>query len=124
YGLVQWEYNAALDPSVFEFSEEPVGATVWDGTPVTFSSVVASGGDLIPTFQWEQSINDGASWDPIPGAETASYALTPATVAMDRNQYRVVVTRGAETLTSEPALLRVGDGEPVQPGGVVAHFRF
>ncbi len=64
--------------------------------------------NISATYQWQ--VNTGSGWNNIPGAENNSLVIDPATLAMNGNQYRVIVAASCnanETVTSDPATLTV-----------------
>ena len=86
-------------------SGQPQNATICAGTNNTFT-VNASGSNL--TYQWQVSTPAVPAFTNIPGATASSYPVTAATVAMNLNQYRVIVTGTCSpSVTSSPAVLNV-----------------
>ena len=67
---------------------QPVNVTTCAGTNASFT-VVAAG--TAPTYQWQVSTDGGATFTNIASATSASYTITGVTVAMNNNQYHVVV---------------------------------
>jgi hypothetical protein len=76
---------------------QPVSQTVNSGSPATFT-VVASGAS---SYQWDRN------GQPIAGATSASYTLSPATSANDGDSYTVIVSNSVGSVTSSAAVLRV-----------------
>ncbi len=114
-----------FDPGLFEIAVQPASRILWVGEDVTFATVVDSGGPY--STQWEISVDQGVTWTEIDGATSDSYSIESVDLSLDRNQYRAVVTRDDDpsmTLTTDAAVLRVGDGEVPEPQNVVAHYRF
>lgn len=73
---------------------QPANASICSLTNTTFS-VVATGTDL--SYQWQERVGAGAFTNIVnggvySGATTAALTLTGATLAMNTNQYRVIVT--------------------------------
>jgi hypothetical protein len=84
---------------------QPANTTACAGANATFT-VAATGTGL--TYSWEVSTNGGTSWTPVtPAATTATLTLTGVTIAMNNNQYHVIVTSGATSTTSTAAILTV-----------------
>jgi hypothetical protein len=90
---------------------QPVATSVCVGQNTSYS-VVATGAGL--TYQWQNSVNGGVTWNNIAngaifsGVTTATLNITGATAAMNNNQYRVVVTGTcAPAVNSAAALLTV-----------------
>ncbi|MEZ5018221.1 MAG: hypothetical protein R2800_14275 [Flavipsychrobacter sp.] len=93
---------------------QPVNSTICEGTNTSFS-VTATGTSI--TYQWQVSTNGGATWTNLANggiysnATTATLNLTAASVAVNNNQYRCVVsgtctpaaTSNAATLTINTA---------------------
>ena len=81
----------------------PADVTVCDGQNATFT-VTATGTGL--TYQWQE--DSGGGFNNISGATSASYTRTPATAAMNGNQFRVVITGLCPTpVTTTAATLTV-----------------
>lgn len=68
---------------------QPASVTLCAGGSNTFS-VTATGTGI--TYQWQLSIDGGATWSNIGGATTASYTVSAVTAGMNGNRYRCVVT--------------------------------
>lgn len=77
-------------PNVASLSS-PVTAT--EGTPLNLS-VIASGNPTL-TYQWTKN------GTPIPSAAAATFSL-PTTTVSDSGVYRVVITNGVDSFTSDP----------------------
>lgn len=121
--------NAVLHPSEFlveaTFHEHPEDVIAHVGTPAVFTANFISNAPVPPILQWEVSADDGATWTPIAGANSESYTIAAASLAENRNQYRLKATTADEAVViSEAALLRVGDGVAPPPANVVAHYSF
>lgn len=91
---------------------QPISATVAINGSVSFT-VVATGSPL-PTYQWQRSKDNGATWaalsngtDGIAGVTTSQLLLTGVAAAMDRQQFRVVVTSTGGNVTSSAVTLSV-----------------
>lgn len=95
----------------------PANAVECVGNNAVFS-VVATGTGL--TYQWQISTNGGTTFTDIPAATTASYTESSVTLAMNNNQYRVVITGTCPLpVTSPAATLSVGNAAAIntQPVG-------
>lgn len=90
-------------------SSQPVSSTIISGNSATFS-VVASGTDL--TYQWQEKIAMGEFMNII-NATNASYTIPTTTLAQNGNQYRVIITQGACSVTSDIATLTVNPAIPI-----------
>jgi len=100
-----------VDATAPVITTQPVDATTLEGTSVSFT-VAATGNSL--EYQWRR---DGFD---IPGANGATYALTP-TFADDGTVLTVVVTNPGGSVTSAPAVLGVELAPPAittQPSAV------
>ena len=98
----------AADP-VISISAQPAPITVPEGATATFSVTATVNNGVTPTYQWEKSDDNGATWTAIAGATSAEY-VTAATVFADddQDQYRVVISStGAQDVTSAPVILTV-----------------
>lgn len=97
--------TVAAAPVPVAISAQPVSTSV--AAPVTATFSVAATGSPAPTYQWQLSIDGGATFANITGATSASYT-TPATATTDTGrQYRVVVTNSQGSVNSAAATLSV-----------------
>lgn len=87
-----------------QITTQPQAASVDDGATASFS-VTASGTTL--AYQWQRNGAD------IAGATSATFALAPATLADDGASFRVVVSNGGGSVTSNGAALTVRAVAPV-----------
>lgn len=107
--------DAALSPveflnfshAILHFAFHPDEVTTPAGAAAAFSALAGGGGQDTLIYQWQVSADDGASWTNIAGAKSAFYTNEFVTSADDGNQYRVVASRGDDSVISEAALLRV-----------------
>lgn len=99
-GWRQIKYDLCCDTSITTpvITTQPEDQTVTDGEEANFL-VVATGVGL--TYQW---LLNGVE---ILGATNSSYNLLEATLAMNGDEYSVVITNEAGSVTSETALLTV-----------------
>jgi hypothetical protein len=91
---------------------EPADVTVDEGEPASFSVTVNPDG---ADAQWFVSTDDGATFEPVDGATSYTYAIPATTAAQSGNLYQVVVNVYGQADTSRPALLVV-DAAPVVTG--------
>ena len=94
--------------ALLTITEQPQDTTVDALTDATFAVDYVGTGAETATIQWEASVNGGGAWSPIAGA--TGFDLTIATtdpLFLDGNQFRAVVTSGAQTFTSDAATLTV-----------------
>jgi sugar lactone lactonase YvrE len=76
----------------------------------SFSVAATTNFDGLLSYQWQVSVDDGSTWANVSGATGDSLSLSGLTTASDNGAlYRVLVSaEGAETATSDSALLTVG----------------
>ena len=94
-------------------TQQPADAAVCSGSPATFTTVGTAVGGV--TYQWQISTTgiggpytNLANGAPYSGVTLSTLTINPATVAMNGNYYRAVVTGScAPTATSNPARLTV-----------------
>lgn len=117
--------NAAIltvntPPSV---NSQPTNSSVCAGNTATFN-VTAAGSGL--SYQWQESIDGGASYNNLPnaapysGVNTATLSISPTILAMNNYRYRVIVTGSCPpAATSNGAVLTVGTALTItsQPTG-------
>lgn len=98
----------APSPTAPSITTQPVAQTVFAPAAATFTVVAAGTSPL--SYQWQESPAGSASFTDIAGATSASYT-TPATSSTDSGeQFRVVVTNSAGSVTSNTVALQVGSG--------------
>lgn len=83
---------------------QPADQFVCPGNNATFT-VVAPGTGI--TYQWQVSIDGGATFNNVPGATAASLTITGVTAGMNGYQYHVIVTSSCGTNTSSNATLNL-----------------
>ncbi|MCX6373691.1 MAG: lamin tail domain-containing protein [Actinobacteria bacterium] len=97
--------NTASPPSIPPaITTQPLGQTVNDGQPVTFSA--AASGSPVPTVKWQESPDGGTTWNDVPGATSTSLVFTAA-AAVSGHRYRAVFSSILGTATSDAATLTV-----------------
>ncbi len=117
-----WKFDNVSLASVgsgFQITAQPQSRTVYEGSTVNFSATVVSAKPL--SFQWQRGTSD------IPGANSATLTL-PQVDASDVGTYRVIVSDGTTTLTSDPATLATkpsgtGFRRAVEIQGPLAYWR-
>ena len=90
------------------FTLQPSNQSVEEGTTAAFT--VAATGVPTPTYQWQVSVNSGASWANVTGgtgATSTTYTTPILTLADTGNQYRCVATNSLGTVNSNAATLTV-----------------
>ena len=85
--------------------DSPQTVIVEEGNPASFTVAVKAvgiGADSSHTFQyqWEKLNPDTKEWEPIPGAEKATYTIASVTADLDSTKYRAVVTSYPKNLGS------------------------
>ncbi len=99
--------NVATTPVI---SAHPANTVKCVGQTATFT-VGTTGSVPAPNiFQWQVSTNGGVSWTNLTtgGSYTATLTVANVTLAMNNNQYRVIVTNFCgQTITSNAAVLTV-----------------
>jgi len=91
-------------------SQHPQNATICSGNNATFS-VTATGAN--PTYQWQLSTDGGNTFNNIPGGTSSSLTVTNATVAMNNNRYRCVVSACPPAINSNSAILTVANSATI-----------
>ena len=98
--------NVIVDcPSVPVISQQPVSQTVEAPAAATFSAIIT--GFPAPTFQWQRSIDAGATWNDIPGATSATYTTPPTSLDDAGIRFRIVAVNSAGTVRSSVTSLGV-----------------
>src|SRR5690606_32322845 len=84
---------------------QPQAQAALTGTPVSFTT--SAKGTPPIHYQWQRSVDQGATWTDIPGATATTYTFT-ATFADFNTRYRAAVTNPASTVHTLAAELQVG----------------
>ena len=95
--------------TVATIGTQPANQSACIPNPVTFS-VAATGTGL--GYQWQISTNGGGTFTNIAGATSATYTINPTTIAMNGNQFRVLVSSTCapgSPITSSVATLTVNN---------------
>ena len=96
--------TAVTTPSI---TAQPTGNTVTEGSAAEFS-ITATAGSENPTYQWQQSTDNGSNWTNIESATSASYTTETTNTSMSGFQYRCVVTSASGvSVISSAAILTV-----------------
>ncbi|HRX92871.1 MAG TPA: T9SS type A sorting domain-containing protein, partial [Chitinophagaceae bacterium] len=109
---------ASLTVNTFpQITAQPQSATICESQGNTFSVVATTGiGSL--TYQWQVSTNGGSSWINLTGATSSSYSVSLATAGASGYQYRVIVTAGCGSVTSNAATLTVNTYPVITLGSI------
>jgi len=103
-----------------EITQHPVSLTLCEGATATFT--VSAGLTTNPSYQWERSLDGGATWAPIAGVTTSTYTIAAVVTADNNTAYRAVVSSTCgSSVTSLPAFLTVNELPEItdQPDDVV-----
>ncbi len=84
---------------------QPASTTVASGTSATFS--VAANGSPTPTYQWQSSLDGGATFQAITGATATTYTTGVLSQSDSGTFFDVVVTNSNGSVTSSSATLTV-----------------
>lgn len=109
-GKLKGSANDIQTPSI---TGQPQNKKVTAGETAEFS-VTASAGSETPTYQWQQSTDNGQSWSDIDGATNDTYSIEATTTSMSGYQYRCVVTSasGVSVISSAATLTVTKKTEP------------
>lgn len=86
----------------------PKDANVVSGQPLILS--VTTTATTSPTYQWQISIDGGATFSNISGATSTSYSLPSIANEDSETQFRVVASNGFGSTTSTPTTVTVSNG--------------
>ena len=108
--------STVTTPSI---TAQPTGNTVTEGSAAEFS-ITATAGSETPTYQWQQSTDNGSNWTNIESATSASYTTGTTTTSMSGFQYRCVVTSasGVSVISQAATLTVQAKPAPVPVTGV------
>jgi hypothetical protein len=87
-------------------TSQPANLTICEGANTSFSVVATTGSGSL-SYQWQFSTNGGGTWTDIPGATSATFNQTLVPVGQNGYRFRVVITAGCGTVTSNAAILTV-----------------
>ncbi len=92
---------AGIAPSI---TRNPENEQVTVGDTVSFT--VAASGNPQPTYQWQVKIG-AADWSNIDSATADTYTISPASLEMNGNQYRCIITNSLGNAATKEVLLTV-----------------
>lgn len=104
FGLWTMDDVSVYEPLAPVVTGQPASATAVAGTVQQFSA--AASGAYVPTVQWQESSDAGATWSNITGA-TSSTLSVDAAYGLDGYRYRAVFTNAQGSDTSLAATLTV-----------------
>jgi uncharacterized repeat protein (TIGR03803 family) len=105
------------------FSLHPSNQTVTAGQNATFN--VSASGTPSPTFQWQESIDSGSTWNNLAegsaysGTTSSSLTVTATIIGQNGHRYRAMASNTAGSVSSNVAILTV-DPVSVAPA-ITAH---
>jgi gliding motility-associated-like protein len=99
----------ACGPETTVFPAAPIIHLCEDAPPIELEALLIGNQYVNPAFQWQQSFDQGVTWNDIPGATGNTYTLPP--LMAGTSFYRFVVADGAGNLSSENC--RVNSGTKV-----------
>ena len=91
-------------------SGQPQNQSVCTGNNATFN-VTATG--LNVSYQWQLSVDGGANYNNIGGANSSSYTVAGVTIGMNNYRYRCIISACPPSVTSNAATLTVSNGPAV-----------
>jgi len=97
-------------PPTIQSPPQPASAN--PGQSASFS--VTAAGSAPFTYQWQMELSGGSSFTPISGATSSSYTTAALALTDNGDQFEVIVTNSAGSVTSTPALLTVTNA-PLAP---------
>lgn len=83
---------------------QPAAQSATAPEPATFSVTVTG---TAPGYQWQRSTDNGATWADIAGATAASHTTGSTDLSMNGQQFRVVASNSAGSVTSAAVVLTV-----------------
>lgn len=96
--------GGAAPPAPPDITAQPASASAVAGAGVTFT-VTATGTGL--SFQWQRSVDAGASWTDILDAVAAAYTIAAVDASLNGYRFRALVSDGITTVATAPATLTV-----------------
>lgn len=89
-----------------QITTQPQNATICEGSGATFSVAATTGVGTL-SYQWQVSTDGGTTFSNLSGVTSATLALTQVTAGATGYRYRVVVTAGCGSVTSNAVILIV-----------------
>ena len=105
-GVFRVSFTNSGAPSI---AIQPQNTLAGVGRPATFTVSAAGAAPL--SYQWQREAASGGGFADIPGATAASYTLSAVSAADNGAQFRVVVSNGSGSVTSNPAALTLATGQ-------------
>jgi len=111
---------AAAKPLVAapKITRQPSSVAVLEGQPASFEANATGS----PTAQWQISLDNGSTWNPIAGATSNSYAIAATKSTENGDEFRVTFKNAGGEVTSRAVVLTVETAPAVtrQPVSVTA----
>ena len=85
---------------------QPQNATICEGANQSFSVTATTGVGTL-SYQWQLSVNGGTTWTNLAGATSSTFAQTAIPAGQNSYRFRVIVTAGCGSVTSNAAVLTV-----------------
>jgi len=85
---------------------QPQNATICEGASQSFSVTATTGVGTL-SYQWQLSVNGGTTWTNLAGATSSTFAQTAIPAGQNTYRFRVIVTAGCGSVTSNAAVLTV-----------------
>jgi len=99
--------SALLTVNTFPvITAQPQSATICEGANQGFSVTATTGVGTL-SYQWQLSVNGGTTWANISGATNSTFAQTAIPAGQNGYRFRVIVTAGCGSVTSNAAILTV-----------------
>lgn len=89
-----------------QITAQPQSVTICENGNTSFAVTATTGVGAL-TYQWQSSVDGGATYTNIVGATTNSLALNGVTAGANGYRYRVIVTAGCGSVTSTAVILTV-----------------
>jgi len=103
-------------PAAPYVTTQPANQGVSAGQTATFTAAATNGETNPPaSVQWDLSTDGGLTWNPVPGATSATLTLIGTTASMSGNEYEAIFTNGLGSATSSAATLTVNGALAVAP---------
>jgi gliding motility-associated-like protein len=103
-------------PASIAIGAQPSNQTITFGSAATYTVSASATTPSLPTFQWQESTNNGSTWNNVSnggiysGATTATLIITTPSAGMNGYDYRVLIHQSdhiCAVLTSNPANLQI-----------------
>lgn len=113
--VVSFVVSAGTAPT---FTMSPVSTSACVGTSASFTALATG----IVTYQWQKSVDNGATWTNVPGATATTLNVNVISQGQDNNLYRVLATAQCNSSLSNAATLRVQLAANIAASGQPSNF--